>query len=102
MTIWLGLENQKEIIGARTKIIDTIKTQGFSIEKKYEPHLTVGRCKQFIQSKWDSYFESFHDFQTSPFSIERFTLFQSTLSPNGSIYEELFSLGSESENELEE
>lgn len=89
-TIWMGLENSKEIFSIRTKIIDKIKSYGFLTEKKYEPHVTLGRCKQFISNRWNSYFESFSNFESSSFILESFCLYKSTLSPSGSIYEELF------------
>jgi RNA 2',3'-cyclic 3'-phosphodiesterase len=89
VTIWLGLEGREVITQYRNKIVEILKPQGFAIEKRYEPHLTLGRCKSFLDNKWQAYFESFLDFETSQFSIRDFVLYQSTLSPKGSIYEEL-------------
>lgn len=72
-----------------TKIlVDNMDSQllilGFKRDKKWLPHLTIGRSKELFEiPKF-----SFTEFYAKPVSL---TLYKSTLEKNGSIYEKLYS-----------
>ena len=90
--VWLGLENSIQIIQERNKILSSLKEMNLEYDKKFQPHITIGRSKQLSTNRWLSYFENFQFFESSKFSLDSIVLYKSTLNPKGSIYEEIFKI----------
>lgn len=88
--IWLGLENSHQIMQERNKILASFKELNLETDKKFQPHITIGRSKQLNENRWVSYFENFQFFASSEFLLDSIVLYKSTLNPKGSIYEEIF------------
>lgn len=88
--IWLGLANSIQIVEERNKILSSLKGMNLETDKKFQPHITIGRSKQLNQNRWISYFENFQFFESSEFLLDAIVLYKSILNPKGSIYEEIF------------
>jgi len=89
--VWIGVEEGKEpLMEMQRRLDDELAPLGFKREKRFEPHLTIGRLKsaknkeklvEVLKRKAD---QPFGEFQT-----ESVTLKKSTLTPKGPIYEKL-------------
>lgn len=88
--IWLGIENSDQVVKERNKIIPSLKELKLEVDKKFSPHITLGRCKQLNERRWLSYLETFEFFESSEFLLDSIVLYKSILNPKGSIYEEIF------------
>lgn len=88
--IWLGLEQEIQIVQERNKIIPALRELRLDVDKRFTPHITLGRSKQLSEKRWLSYLETFQFFESSQFFLDSLILFKSTLNPKGSIYEEIF------------
>lgn len=89
--IWAGCSNGLKIVSEIAKQIDLALSK-FSYEKEKRPfksHLTLGRVRQGKSS--DDLFAYLTTFNpgTIPIHLDRITLFKSTLTPQGAIYERL-------------
>lgn len=84
--LWIGAKEGSEHLCTIAQVLEEKLVQfGFKEEKRFHPHLTIGRIKKFC--KVDTLLEK--DIKTEFFSINSITLFKSTLKPEGPIYEEL-------------
>lgn len=56
--VWLGIENNEELINLQGKLREVLKIQGFKLENRpYKPHITIGRKVKFERGF------NFHEFQ---------------------------------------
>ncbi|MCX7995439.1 MAG: RNA 2',3'-cyclic phosphodiesterase [candidate division WOR-3 bacterium] len=82
--LWIGIgEGAEELIRLALEIENSLVRLGIKKEeKKFHPHLTIGRVKTFCNV------ENFlnQSIQTDKFEINEFVLFKSTLTPSGPIY----------------
>jgi len=86
--LWVGLE---VIEGDLKSIQNETELQAQAIglpqeKQKFHPHITVGRVKTpspFISTTW----KNVKIKETSVFTIDKITLFRSTLNPSGAVYE---------------
>lgn len=62
-------------------------TRGIRLDHPFTPHITVLRARKI--NDFSSLISTYRDFDFFTHSVEHFTLFQSTLTPNGPIYTEL-------------
>jgi len=85
--LWVGVtQGDKEMIEVANELENSLAHIGFKKEdKKFHPHLTIGRIKTFC--KVDEILQK--TIKTEPFSVDAVVLFKSTLKPEGPIYEEL-------------
>ena len=89
--LWIGLEGKK-LQELASKVEMALEPLGFGREKKrFTPHLTVGRCRQFDRAsrklleelgKWQG-----HEFGES--TVAEVIFFQSELKREGSVYHRL-------------
>ncbi|MEJ2307218.1 MAG: RNA 2',3'-cyclic phosphodiesterase, partial [candidate division WOR-3 bacterium] len=82
--LWVGIEEGEDNLIELFKAIDN-KTSELGFEKegrKFIPHITFGRVKKGKYSLTENIEFSFH-----PFPVKEITLFKSTLTPKGAIYE---------------
>ncbi len=90
--LWVGVTDGAEELGRLAHELDERLLQfDFKKEKRFHAHLTIGRIKKFC--KIDDILDK--NVATDAFPVGAITLFKSTLTSEGSIYEELkkFTLG---------
>jgi len=84
--LWIGVtEGSEKLCEITQELEEKLSQFGFKEEKRFHPHLTIGRIKKFC--KIDEILAK--DIKTESFSVTSITLFKSTLKPEGPIYEEL-------------
>ncbi len=98
--VWVGIEKgfsqMKEI---REKLVQNLKKVGVRPENDNEflPHVTLGRVKGPRNlSKLSEFITRNADIMVGEMEVREITLFKSTLTPRGPIYEQLHSIGSSS------
>ena len=86
--IWLGLNNEDEIIKLQTEIDNKLKEIGFEKDNKFSPHITLARVK-YIQDK-TKLNEIFNKkLNLDSFEINKITLFNSIETNEGYKHEVL-------------
>lgn len=85
--IWIGLESEKII--ELQKAIDEKLRNFFPRDKRFHPHLTLGRVK-FVKDK-ERFIQNYKNIEVEQkeFEVKNFKLKKSTLTPQGSVYEDL-------------
>jgi 2'-5' RNA ligase len=84
--IWVGVNQGKENLCSIAQNVETmLVSSGFREEKRFHPHLTIGRIKKFCTV--DEILK--RQITSDPFVVDSIVLFQSTLKPEGPIYEAL-------------
>ncbi len=84
---WIGLGDGDEEVRNLAQVIDqAIRPLGFDPEKKFHPHITVGRVKAPLPGDTS---DRFARLEITPFRtrIASLQLVKSTLTPKGAIYE---------------
>ena len=90
--LWVGVEQGGERLCTIARAFEEGLAQyGFKKEKRFHPHLTLGRIKK--PCVVDAVLEK--SIATESFSVDMIVLFKSTLTPQGAVYEpiETFPLG---------
>lgn len=86
--LWVGVTQGSEELCA---IADALERElarfGFREEKRFHPHLTIGRTRR--RCMVDSILSK--NISSDPFEITSVVLFKSTLKPGGPVYEQLLS-----------
>lgn len=88
---WAGITTPPELLNLQKQIDSELSTLEFEVEKRpFTPHLTLGRVSEsanpeIIVKVINALTES-DSFEFGSVNIQQITLFQSTLSPGGSIY----------------
>jgi 2'-5' RNA ligase len=84
--VWVGVIQGKENLCSIAQKVETaLAGYGFREEKRFHPHLTIGRIKKFCTV--DEILK--RQITSDPFVVDSIVLFQSTLKPEGPIYEAL-------------
>ncbi|KPJ74444.1 hypothetical protein AMJ52_00610 [candidate division TA06 bacterium DG_78] len=84
--VWVGVIQGKEKLCSIAQNVETaLAGCGFKEEKRFHPHLTIGRIKKFCNV--DEILE--RQITSASFLVNSIVLFKSTLKPEGSIYEVL-------------
>jgi len=85
--LWIGVsQGGSELISLAEDLESNFVEYGFKKEdKKFHPHLTIGRIKTFC--KVDDIINK--TIKTDPFIINEFILFKSTLLSSGPVYEKI-------------
>ncbi len=84
--VWIGIDTGADQLSALAHDIDELLAPfGFKKEKRFHPHLTIGRIKK--PCRIDGILHT--EFTTEPFLVQRLILFKSTLTPQGALYEGL-------------
>jgi 2'-5' RNA ligase len=86
--VWIGLSKAEELIKQQRLLAKALSASGFE-KTKFTPHITLARIKD--KKKLDGIDFSSIGIPKFSFSISGFSLFKSTLTPQGSIYETLYS-----------
>ena len=88
--IWIGLDDPKNAIKKLQQEIDEkLQKLGFKKDERFHPHVTLARVK-FTKDK-EGLLKNLKkiEFKKEPFKVNEFKLKKSTLTPKGSIYEDL-------------
>jgi len=87
--LWIGVkEGMDNLIDLFQAIDNKTADLGFEKEKrKFSPHITFARVKKGKYSLPENI-----EFSFAPFPVKEVTLFKSTLTPKGAIYETVFTL----------
>ena len=86
-SVWAGVEKSQSLTALRDRIESVLVRAGQEPEhRKFIPHVTLARMKGAPVRAAGHYLESHADFQAPPFTVERFTLFESHLSHSGARY----------------
>jgi 2'-5' RNA ligase len=84
--IWVGVNQGKENLCSIAQNVETmLVSSGFREEKRFHPHLTIGRIKKFCRI--DEILE--RQISSNPFVVNAIILFKSTLKSEGPVYETL-------------
>jgi 2'-5' RNA ligase len=86
---WIGIEETENnnLILIQKKIEEELIRIGFESEKrKFSPHLTIGRVRDFKNIQQVNNVFINHDFPTIEFSVQNIFLMKSQLTPRGAIY----------------
>jgi len=84
--LWIGAkEGAEKLCEIAQNLETTLSRFGIKEEKRFHPHLTIGRIK--TSCKVDNILEK--NIETEPFQVNSITLFKSTLRSEGPIYEAL-------------
>jgi 2'-5' RNA ligase len=85
--LWIGVSiGAEHLIKLADELEDSLTQCGIKKEeKKFHPHLTIGRIKAFC--KVDNIINK--TFATEPFDVKEFILFKSTLLSSGPVYEKI-------------
>jgi len=90
--LWIGVKLGHELlIDIAGELEEKLSQFGFKMEKRFHRHLTIGRIKKFC--KVDDILA--RTYKSEVFPVTAITLFKSSLTPQGPIYEALekFNLG---------
>ena len=89
--LWSGLEGDHiELERLAGSLDERVHKLGYAKEtRKFRPHLTLGRVKKPQALPQLAHFIESYKIEAMPFQIDRLTLFKSTLTPRGPIYERL-------------
>jgi 2'-5' RNA ligase len=90
--IWTGVWGDVQALFAVQRDLEShLEDLGFPKENRpFKGHLTLGRVKGRLDStKLREALEGLRDFQTESFVVQSLVLFQSTLSPQGAVYNRL-------------
>ena len=89
--LWAGLDGDHiELERLAGSLDERVHKLGYAKEtRKFRPHLTLGRVKKPQALPQLAHFIENYKIEAMPFQIDRLTLFKSTLTPRGPIYERL-------------
>ena len=84
--LWIGVERGADEVTEFAQEVEEALTQcGFPREKRFHPHLTIGRVKKPCSVEAILSQETLAE----PFRVDALVLFKSTLTPQGAVYEAL-------------
>ena len=88
---WAGLRDNLDVLeNLATEVEQGVRQLGFEPEqKRFKPHLTMGRVKENQGLDSLMAFISSYEFVKTPLKLDRLVLFKSTLTPRGPIYDRL-------------
>ncbi len=92
--LWFGLEEEQALQELKLRVDKVINTFGYESEnKKFVPHLTLGRIK-FLKNKkhLEVIVEKYKDQTIQEFEVNEIIFYESKLTPQGSIYSVLYKI----------
>lgn len=93
--LWARVIHSELLNHLHAKVESAVVRSGQSPEKrKFIPHVTLARFSSFVDlPRLESFAAGNNLFQSDPFDIDHFTLFESTLGKNGPVYTPLATYG---------
>lgn len=92
--IWLGVKDGYQIFTSLAETIENyLEAIGFEREKRFIPHLTLGRVRSGRnKNELLILMRELENIEIGSMKIQKIKLFQSKLGPTGPIYEEVFEI----------
>ncbi|MFH0928938.1 MAG: RNA 2',3'-cyclic phosphodiesterase [Candidatus Aenigmatarchaeota archaeon] len=93
--LWLGVRKGYDKFKVLGEALDSalLASLGTEKEEKFVPHMTLGRVRSGSNSNELLIFlRNYENIEVGSMMVDKITLFQSKLSPNGPVYEEVFSV----------
>jgi RNA 2',3'-cyclic 3'-phosphodiesterase len=92
--LWLGVKDGYQAMVSLTEMIEkALESMGFEAEEKFVPHLTLGRVRSGSnKNELLTLIRKLENVEVGKMEVKELRLFQSKLSPNGPVYEEVFSV----------
>lgn len=85
--LWAGVEDNPGLSSLKNKIDALLKRMGLESDpRKFHAHITLARLKSVSAETIGEYIAHNNLFAAEPFWVSEFTLFSSTLNPQGSRY----------------
>jgi len=90
--LWLGLDNFEFLMPAYTILREMLTQNGFLYDNKsLKPHLSLARVRnQDHRTSFEPWLNEYRHFNFGPVTLSRVVLFESILTPQGSVYKPLF------------
>jgi 2'-5' RNA ligase len=86
--VWAGVEPKAAVAALAAKVERACQSVGIEAERRaFHPHITLARWKGRSSRAADSLVERLGGLASEPFTVDRFTLFESHLSRHGPHYE---------------
>ncbi|MEM9262136.1 MAG: RNA 2',3'-cyclic phosphodiesterase [Pseudomonadota bacterium] len=87
-SVWVGTSRSPNLLQLQEKVENACRRAGASVEnRKFVPHVTVGRMGRVSQEAVTGWVSRHSLFKATPFTVETFHLYESTLSKSGAHYE---------------
>ncbi|AEH52043.1 RNA 2',3'-cyclic phosphodiesterase [Pseudothermotoga thermarum] len=87
--IWLGVRTNQALQKLYEEMEAELSKHNFSFEKKFTPHITIGRVKDPLPPAWKALLEDI-TYEPILVAVDRFAVYSSTLTPSGPIYKKLY------------
>jgi len=85
--LWVGIEASDELSFVQAKIESAVVRAGQPPEgRKFTPHITLARFNRADANRLQNFVEGNSLFRAGPWSVDRFTLFESRMGKGGSVY----------------
>ncbi len=82
--LWIKIEENRALSELHQRLGEALRLAGFpSEQRKFYPHVTVARLKQFSCQQLKDWLQLYHNFRSRSFSVEKFLLFSSQLNAQG-------------------
>lgn len=92
--LWLGVKDGYQImLSLAEEIENALESLGYESEEKFVPHLTLGRVRSGRnKNEMLVLLKELEDVEIGKMEVSELKLFQSKLSPDGPVYEEVFKI----------
>ena len=92
--VWLGVKDGYQILASLAEIIENaLESLGYVSEEKFVPHLTLGRVRSGRnKNEMLILLKELEDVEIGEMEVKEIKLFQSKLSSDGPVYEEVFKI----------
>ena len=88
--VWAGVEPKAPVAALAAKVERVCQSAGIEPERRaFHPHITLARWKGRSSRAADAFIERHGGLSSEPFTVDRFTLFESQLSRHGPHYEQV-------------
>lgn len=88
--LWVGVEKSEELMQLKNKIDPVCDQANLDPEdREYKPHITLGKNKYGNKEDILRYLDRYGEIEFEPVEVNYFTLYSSTLTPDGAIHDPL-------------
>ncbi len=85
--LWVGMRSNPALLHLHRKVDTAMTRLGLRADgRKFSPHITVARLKSPPRDRLVQFLQNHALLSAQPFAVDRFSLFRSTLTANGSLY----------------
>lgn len=87
--LWAGFERSEPLLTLQRSVARHLEQAGCELERrKFHPHVTLARMRDAFPERVAAWLAERATFATEPFTVDRMTLFSSTLHRDGPIHRE--------------